>query len=135
MLGRRFTNCLIFSKFQSNSLRLRISETKVSHAYNNHCHFVLTQQKERVEKRTSTRLIHSKTNLTFHCLKMFRITRNAKNHMVDDMRRNLPLLGYEDYEDQLQICLGVVQRFEWYKRFVCPLPVSLFNKLKTNFSQ
>ena len=55
--------------------------------------------------------------------------------MVDDMRRNLPLLGYEDYEDQLQICLGVVQRFEWYKRFVCPLPVSLFNKLKTNFSQ
>ena len=130
MLGRRFTNYSIFSKCQSNSLRLRISETRVSHAYNNHCHFVLIQQKERVEKRTSTKLTHSKIDLTFHCSKLiyFRITRNAKNHMVDDMRRNLPLLGYEDYEDQLQICLGVVQRFEWYKRFVCPLPVSLFNK-------
>ena len=41
------------------------------------------------------------------------------------MRRNLPLLGFEDYEDQNQICLGVAERFEWYKRFVCPLPVSI----------
>ena len=50
------------------------------------------------------------------------------------MRRNLPMLGFEDYEDQLEICLGVVERFAWYKRFVCPLPVSRLNQsLMINF--
>ena len=74
----------------------------------------------------STKRIHSKKEFTIIFSKnYFRITRNAKNHMVDDMRRNLPLLGFEDYEDQNQICLGVAERFEWYKRFVCPLPVSI----------
>ena len=52
-----------------------------------------------------------------------RITRNALNHMKDDMRKNLPLLGFEDYEDQVEICQGKTERFNWYKKFVCPLPV------------
>ena len=51
------------------------------------------------------------------------IARNALNHMKDEMRHNLPLLGFADYEEQVDICLGVADRFKWYKRFVCPLPV------------
>jgi len=51
------------------------------------------------------------------------IARNALNHMKDEMRHNLPLLGFADYEEQVDICLGVADRFKWYKRFVCPLPL------------
>ena len=53
-----------------------------------------------------------------------KITRNAVNHMGDEMNKNLPLIGFKDYEAQSEICQDTVDRFHWYKRFVCPLPVS-----------
>ena len=51
------------------------------------------------------------------------ITSNAVLHMSDEMRKNLSILGLKDYVLQSEICQDTAVRFQWYKRFVCPLPV------------